>query len=107
MLRKWWRYIVGTPNPSPIELLVKAFVENQEKSQQLIFNAVTVIGEASSKQAEVLQAYLKLFSGTGEPQRWERDMVQENVDDLTARGFPTNGTEITQAEWVLAHINEL
>lgn len=107
MLKKLWRWLVGTSGPSRTDVLLEILIENQQKTTQAVMNAVAQIGEASSKQAEVLSQYLKLFQTPGEPQRWTEDMEQDNKDELLASGFPAEASEEEQAKWVLNNLDRL
>jgi hypothetical protein len=77
MLRRLWERIWG---PSRADVMFKMILENQASQQQLLFNAVASLTNASGEQAKVLGEYMKLFTSPGEPQRWELDQEAENVN---------------------------
>lgn len=104
MLKRLWRWLWGEPEPNVLEALIKNMLAQQGKIHQQMFNAVQAMGESSSKQAEVLQSYLKLFQNTEAPTAWRDDPEAENTAALEAQGFPSKGTEAEQAEWVLEHL---
>ena len=109
MLKKLWRLIWGEPDPDKLMAMFEILMEKQDKTQAMVFRAVQSIGDASTKQAEVLSQYLKLFQTPGEPQHWTFDQDQEvaNLEELEKSGFPKEGTEKEQAEWVLANLERL
>lgn len=107
MLKRFWCYLFGEPEPDKLTALMEIIIENQEKTFQGVMNAVNSIGQASEKQAEVLSQYLKLFSTPGEPTRWEHDAVAENTREMEELGFPSGGTEAEQAQWVLDNLERL
>jgi hypothetical protein len=112
MLRRLWRWLFGTPDPSRVDVLLETLIESQGRVQQAMLQAVATISEASSKQSEVLGEYLKLFNQPGDPQGWRHpadDEVDEerNLADLARMGFPKEGTEAEQAKWVLDNIEKL
>jgi hypothetical protein len=106
MLMWLWRLLItGTPGPSRTDVLLQTLIEQQSKTNDALFNAVAQIGEASQRQAEVLNSYLKLFQGPGEPQRWVDEPEEHNAADLIKQGYPKDGSEAEQAEWVLKHLD--
>ena len=109
MLKWLWRLIYGEPSPDRTQVLLEILIQNQEKTTQAVMNAVAQIGEASQKQADVLNSYLKLFQTPGEPQHWEQDEfdAERNEADLIKQGYPVKGTEAEQAEWVLGHLGAM
>ena len=107
MLKRFWRWLWGQPEPDKLAALMEIVIANQEKTFQGVLNAVAQIGQASEKQAEVLSQYLKLFQTPGDPTRWEHDPEAENNEDLTKMGFPSGGTDSEQASWVLDNISRL
>lgn len=107
MLRKWWRCLWGQPEIDPLVETMRLLVQSNSKNNEMTMEMVTAMGEASQKQAEVLNSYLKLFQTPGEPQRWEHDPIQQNEDELTEAGFPSDATEHEQAKWVLDNLERL
>lgn len=110
MLKKLWRWIWGEPDPNQLEAMFKVMVESQQDTQKMLFSAVSAMGDASSKQAQVLEQYLKLFSSPGEPQTWQRDEEAENLAELAKMNYPSNWKDLSdrdQADWVLKHLGEL
>ncbi len=97
----------GTPGPSRTDVLLQTLIEQQARTNDAVFNAVAQIGEASQKQALVLESYLKLFQGPGEPTRWVEDKEEDNTEELVKQGFPVSGNEGEQAEWILKHLDIL
>lgn len=83
-------------------------IKNQQQMTVTVMNTVQAFSEVASKQADVLNKYLDLFKTPGEPQRWtdEHD-PEEKQQDMIAAGFPHNGTEAEQAQWVLDHLGEV
>lgn len=93
-------------------MLLETLIESQQRTQQATLTAIATISDAAAKQADVLNSYLKLFQQPGEPQPWrhpEADEVDEarNMDEMVKLGFPQQGTEAEQAEWVLKNIDRL
>jgi len=110
MLKRFWRWFYGEPEPDATMEMMKIIVQNQERTQQAMMAAVTQTIAAGEKQAEVLSAYLKLFSSPGEPQAWtEQTPAEEGEKSMKEMGFNPGGnwSESQQAEWVLAHIQDL
>lgn len=107
MLRKWWRLVWGEPEPDTTLALLQILVDNQERGQQAMLSAVSGITLVAEKQAEVLGQYLKLFNTPGEPRQWERNIEEENTQELVSKGFPIKGSEVEQAEWVLDHLESV
>jgi hypothetical protein len=88
-------------------VLLETLIESQQRTQTAMLEAVAQISQSSIKQSEVLAQYLKLFQTPGEPVGWRHDdEVDEaaNNDDLMKMGFPVNGSESEQAEFVLNHL---
>lgn len=79
----------------------------QNKVHMAMINAMSEMANASAKNAEVLNSYLKLFQTEGEPQRWVDEPEERNAEELAKLGFPKEGTEAQQAEWVLQHLEDL
>lgn len=109
MLKTFWRYLWGEPDPDTSLEILRIIVENQEKTQAAVMNAVNSMAQASDKQAEVLSSYLKLFNGAGDPTSWKEDETKEaeNKASLTEMGLDLSWDEAKQAEWVLANIDKL
>jgi hypothetical protein len=98
----WWNR-----KPDPFLARLDIILESQERTQLAFIQAVKAMADASSKQAEVLTQYLKLFQTPGEPQVWRANPEKENEVELLAAGFPKDGTEAEQAEWALQHLDIL
>ncbi len=107
MLRRLWRWLWGEPEIDPLVETMRLLVQSNAKNNEMTMEMVTAMGEASQKQADVLNSYLKLFQTPGEPQRWKFDPVQQNEEELTAAGFPSDASEREQAEWVLDNLQDL
>jgi hypothetical protein len=110
MLKRFWRWLYGEPEPDTTMEMMRIIVQNQERTQTAMMAAVTQTIAAGEKQAEVLSQYLKLFSGSGEPTSWtEQTPAEEGSKDMKAMGFNPEGkwTEAEQAEWILGHLEQL
>jgi ribosomal protein S12 methylthiotransferase accessory factor YcaO len=86
---------------------INTMIASHDKTNLAVMTAVTEMAQASAKQADVLNQYLKLFQSPEDPVRWERDPEQENQDQLIKMGFPKDGTDSEQAAWVLDNISSL
>ena len=110
MLKKFWRFLWGAPEPDTTLEVLRIIVSNQEKSQVAMMNAVQATVAASEKQAEVLTNYLKLFQTPGDPSHWtEPTPEEEGEQSMKEMGFNPKGdwTETQQAEWTLANLHRL
>ena len=107
MLRRLWRWVWGEPEIDPLVETMRLLVQSNSKNNEMTMEMVTAMGEASQKQAEVLNSYLKLFQEPGEPRRWEYDPIEQNTEELTAAGFPFAGTDHEQTEWVLDNLERV
>lgn len=112
MLRTLWRWLVGEPEPDRLSVLVETLIESQQRTQQATLTAIAQISEASTRQAEVLGAYLKLFNTPGDPHPWRNPDTDEvdseaNLKDMVAAGFPQNGSDAEQATWVLNNLDKV
>ncbi len=108
MLKRFWRWFYGEPDPDTTLEMLRIIVQNQEKTQLQMMAAVNSVVEAGQKQSEVLGAYLKLFQNSGDPQTWvESTPEEESQKAMEAMGFDAKWPEDKQAEWVLAHIDKL
>lgn len=101
-----WSWPWSAPKVDPVVLALNAMIESQRETSAMVIQAVQSISGAAEKQAEVLKSYLALFTTPGEPQRFTAEQVEEeeNLAELAKQGFPSEGTEVEQAEWVLARI---
>lgn len=100
-VRRFFELFKAPPKPDPMVLLLEHLVKQSERQNVLMADAIKGVVEASAKQADVLQSYLSLFKGDKEPERWVRSEVEQNKAELLEAGFPVNGTEAEQAEWIL------
>ena len=108
MLRRFWIWLVGVGEPNPLYAVLEVLVQNQEKSNTQMFQAIQEMHHTGQAQAEVMKAYLKLFApaaGDSERNGWKESDEKPDVA-ITHPGFPKDGTEAEQAEWVLAHLDE-
>lgn len=106
MMMEWFSKLF-TKTPDPMLGMVATLIEQQQQTQLAIISMAQEMAAATSKQAEVLNSYLKLFQTPGEPQRWEADPEADNRKELEAAGFPFAGTEKEQAEWVMNNMDRL
>ncbi len=106
-IRQLWTKIIGEKPEDPLVRVLEMIAENQKTTTESVMGAVKAIGEASQKQAQVLESYLKLFSTPGEPQRWENDPTALNESQLIAAGFPKEGSEAEQAQWILDNLDRI
>lgn len=90
--------------PDPLLLLLEHMVKSQEARDVMMADAMKGVIQASVKQADVLNSYLSLFKGQEAPERWTRSEVEQNKQEMAEQGFPIEGTETEQAEWVLKHM---
>src|SRR5688572_11195021 len=101
---KWllkWKNAFFPQKPDSMVLLLEHLVKQSDRQNTLMADAIKGVVEASAKQADVLQSYLSLFKGDkGEPERWVRSETEQNKQELLDAGFPVNGTEAEQAEWI-------
>lgn len=104
MIRRFWYWLFGE---SPTLHLINELIANQQEQSIKMMEAVSTVVSASQKQAEVLHSYLELFKSPGEPQRWAYDMEEDNKRELSAKGFPIEGTEAEQAQWILDNLDQL
>ena len=93
--------------PDPTVELMKIIIENQERTQAQFMLAVNSMAQASTKQAEILGEYLKMFQTPGEPIKWEYDLEESNIKEMTDKGYPREGTEQEQIQWLFDHTGEL
>jgi hypothetical protein len=101
-LRDWFQRR-PTPEQEMLSQMVMSMTELVGKTVQ----AVEAISVAAQRQSEVTAQYLKLFSTPGEPSTWQNDPVADNDKELATLGFPKDKSEREQAEWVLAHMDQL
>lgn len=107
MLKRLWEYIWG---PSRSDVMFKMILDNQDRSQQLLFQAVSAITSASGEQAKVLGEYLKLFNTPGDPGHWVQEENQMSDEENKRIGFPDDFAQLSdkeQAEWILDHIDRM
>lgn len=108
MIKKFWAWFWGEPQPDVALEMLKVLVQNQEKTQQAMMGAVDTVVSASVKQAEVLSNYIKLFQSPGAPESWKEDTPEEESQkSMKEMGFNSEWTEAQQAQWVIDHINSL
>lgn len=108
MLRRFWVWLMGPAEPNPLFAVMEQLLLNQERANSQTFEAIQAMNTTSQKQAEVMQSYLKLFTpNTADAARngWREGEEKEDIG-ITHPGFPKDGSEAEQAEWVLAHLDE-
>lgn len=98
---------VEPPQPDPQLELLKLMVENQQKSHEQSLGMMQTMMQASQAQSQVLSDYLKLFKVDGAPERWTSNEEADTLEEMEALGFPKDGSQKAQAEWVISHMDKL
>lgn len=94
-------------NQDHLMATLNILIDGQQRTNQAVMQAVSAMSDASKQQSEVLSKYLDLFKTPGEPQRWTDDIEVTNKEELYKLGFPAEGTEAEQAQWVLDNLEKL
>ena len=102
-----WPWTRRAKEHAEVMAAIQVMVESQNKVNLAVIQAVTEMAGASSKQADVLNSYLKLFQTSGDPEFYVPDPQKDNMDHLIEAGFPKEASEAEQAEWVLKHLDEV
>ena len=84
--------------------LLNIVIEQQGKTQNSVMNATNEVAKVCESQGKVLGSYLQMFQTPEEPKRYTRDIKKENRQFLEGKGFPLEGTETEQAQWVLENM---
>ena len=84
--------------------LLNIVIEQQGKTQHSVKNATNEVAKVCESQGKVLGSYLQMFQTPEEPKRYTRDIKKENRQFLEGKGFPLEGTETEQAQWVLENM---
>lgn len=118
MIKRFWAWFWGPSTRderffSLVEKVIDSqqeIVESQRQQTMTIMSAMESVGEASKRNAEVLQSYLKLFSTPEEPRSWKFDDVEDdlNMENLLSQdGFPKDGSDADMAQWVLNNMEKV
>lgn len=118
MIKRFWAWFWGPSTRderffSLVEKIIDSqqeIVESQRQQTTIFASAMESVGEASKRNAEVLQSYLKLFATPEEPRSWKFDEVneEENLSDLMSQdGFPKDGSDADMAQWVLDNMSKM
>ena len=84
--------------------LLNIVIEQQGKTQHSVMNATNEVAKVCESQGKVLGSYLQMFQTPDEPQRYTRDIKKENRRYLADKGFPVDGSDTEQAQWVLENM---
>ncbi len=84
--------------------LLNIVIDQQGATQKSVLNATNEVAHVCESQGKILGSYLQLFQTPDEPKRYTRNIQKENRQFLEGKGFPLDGTDTEQAQWVLENL---